>query len=824
MVKKLHLLLFILLLSSIFCFTNTFADQNGEPIDIEKIIAEGNFEFPTADSTAYIQDNAEYEKIPDVIIGEPDFEKMRNLPTDSQDYQLGRKVGLFVILNRSRDGAFICTGFLVGPDLFLTNHHCIHDDAGLLRLGTATAIYMDYYQEREDDPTRGGITARVSALVHADEEKDYALLRLNAPIGDTYGWLELDTDIEPDNTHQSVKLISHSQGRSKEIVRRNSQILGLTPARRDQFPYILAYLADSEGGSSGSPVFLRDGTGVIAIHHSGVSNRQTGEPLYNIGTLMSHIVPEIQQYLPTYMYWTDSGTDTIQRVNLGGSNVQDIVTTGLRTPTDIAVNLTAEKLYWTDSGTDTIQGADLNGANIEDIVTTGLRTPKGIVVDTFAGNLYWADSGTDTIQRANLDGSNVQDIVTTGLRTPTGIAIDAYDPNLGKIYWTDSGTDKIQRANLDGSNITDLVTEGLRTPTSIALGLVAGKLYWTDSGTDKIQRANLDGSNIEDIVTTGLRTPNGIAVDPEAGKIYWVDAGTDKIQRANLDGSNIEDIVTTGLRTPTGIALAIPQIVSANPPPEPPGPGPGPGTDPGSVDVNGDGEVTVIDLAIVALSYGIRVPDGLSLPADVNDDKIVDLSDLTAVAQAIDAAGNAGTFAADDLDAVLEVVEEQANAIEEIPEAPGRFNTSQRARFSGFAYQNVAAAFADAKHFATDDVHLGKWMPLLKELLHLLAEMQEIPDTTTLLPNYPNPFNPETWIPYHLSKDAEVTLTIHDVSGSTVRSLTLGHQPAGIYQSKHRAAYWDGRNGSGEPVASGVYFYTLTAGEFTATRKLLIIK
>ena len=95
---------------------------------------------------------------------------------------------------------------------------------------------------------------------------------------------------------------------------------------------------------------------------------------------------------------------------------------------------------------------------------------------------------------------------------------------------------------------------------------------------------------------------------------------------------------------------------------------------------------------------------------------------------------------------------------------------------------------------------------------------------TALLPNYPNPFNPETWIPYQLAKPADVTLFIYSVDGKLVRALALGHQTAGVYQSKSRAAYWDGRNTLGEPVASGVYFYTLTAGDFTATRKMLIRK
>ena len=93
-----------------------------------------------------------------------------------------------------------------------------------------------------------------------------------------------------------------------------------------------------------------------------------------------------------------------------------------------------------------------------------------------------------------------------------------------------------------------------------------------------------------------------------------------------------------------------------------------------------------------------------------------------------------------------------------------------------------------------------------------------------LAANFPNPFNPETWIPYQLAEDADVTLTIHALNGRQVRRLKLGHQTAGTYYSRSRAAYWDGKNKFGEQVASGVYFYTLTAGDYSATRKMLIIK
>ena len=93
-----------------------------------------------------------------------------------------------------------------------------------------------------------------------------------------------------------------------------------------------------------------------------------------------------------------------------------------------------------------------------------------------------------------------------------------------------------------------------------------------------------------------------------------------------------------------------------------------------------------------------------------------------------------------------------------------------------------------------------------------------------LFANYPNPFNPETWIPYQLSKPSDVTITIYDVRGRVVRVLKLGHQAAGTYRSRSKAAYWDGKNKFGESVASGVYFYTLKAGDFSATRKMLIRK
>ena len=100
----------------------------------------------------------------------------------------------------------------------------------------------------------------------------------------------------------------------------------------------------------------------------------------------------------------------------------------------------------------------------------------------------------------------------------------------------------------------------------------------------------------------------------------------------------------------------------------------------------------------------------------------------------------------------------------------------------------------------------------------------EIPTETELLANYPNPFNPETWIPYRLAEDADVKLTIYDANGWVVRRIHVGHRIAAVYETRSKAIYWDGRNDVGEPAASGVYFYHLSTGDYSATRKMIILK
>lgn len=118
----------------------------------------------------------------------------------------------------------------------------------------------------------------------------------------------------------------------------------------------------------------------------------------------------------------------------------------------------------------------------------------------------------------------------------------------------------------------------------------------------------------------------------------------------------------------------------------------------------------------------------------------------------------------------------------------------------------------------------NRGIPLRTRLVDEGVKTLSVPTITGLGQNYPNPFNPETWIPYQLAESSEVTIRIYNISGQLVRTLHLGRQNAGIYWSRGKAAYWDGKNNAGVQIASGVYFYHLQAGSFNATKKLVVLK
>ncbi len=230
-------------------------------------------------------------------------------------------------------------------------------------------------------------------------------------------------------------------------------------------------------------------------------------------------------------------------------------------------------------------------------------------------------------------------------------------------------------------------------------------------------------------------------------------------------------------------------------------------------DINNDGVVDIRDLLIVSNNFGVKTGLWKAYPrrvsnlkellitqestgmeklehpkADVNQDGTVDVIDLLIVASHFGESSNPG--------------------------APPSTMSLQPEHAAC-----VATWLSDA-HAANDGSALFReGIAALEQLLATVT-----PPKTTLLPNYPNPFNPETWIPYDLAENAEVSIHIWTLKGESVRRLSAGFQTAGTYRSRAQAAHWDGRNAAGELVASGIYFYTLHAGNVKATRQMVILK
>ena len=347
------------------------------------------------------------------------------------------------------------------------------------------------------------------------------------------------------------------------------------------------------------------------------------------------------------MYWTDYRAGTIQRADLDGAGVETLVT-GLEAPEHIAVDMDwysvaagkpasptppvlPSRLFWTDGRAGTIQRSDLGGSNIE-VIVEGIDGPAGLWASAY-GEVLWGERETGTIRSAAQDGSNIEVIhslndykgspgeelwdfaytwwdlswrtwnpesregfirryeppdveteelggllsfldllywteptgihryqpsqadtrVYLGVEGPGGIALDV---DRSRMYWVDKGKDIIRRSDLDGTDVEDLIT-GVEDPEDIALDTVSGMMYWTERGTNAIRRADLDGGKVETIAESD--GPKGIALDVTRGRVYWTargggtpDAGV--IQRSGLDGSDVQTLAA-GLSDPEDIAL-----------------------------------------------------------------------------------------------------------------------------------------------------------------------------------------------------------------------------------------------------------------------------
>ena len=305
------------------------------------------------------------------------------------------------------------------------------------------------------------------------------------------------------------------------------------------------------------------------------------------------------------------------------------------------------------------------------------------------------------------------------------------------------------------------------------------KAFWIISGYDQ---QGLVGEALAHPFVVEARDHSGEPL-PGVQVMFSVTAGGGMLSVTNaVTGSNgrAESILTLGpnpgRNTVTVSVTGIVEEQSASAVAEPP---------PILEDVNGDDVVNILDLVSVAADFG---NEGTNLMSDVNGDGVVNILDLVLVAGAL---GN--------------VAAAPSAWYRDLEIAPTR--------------TEVGHWLAQAQTLDLTDATTQMGVQVLE---HLAAAL--MPKETALLPNYPNPFNPETWIPYQLSEDSPVSLSIYDSTGVLIRTLSLGMQSAGFYNSRGRAAYWDGRNDAGERVASGLYFYQLRTATFHQTRRLVIIK
>ena len=213
-------------------------------------------------------------------------------------------------------------------------------------------------------------------------------------------------------------------------------------------------------------------------------------------------------------------------------------------------------------------------------------------------------------------------------------------------------------------------------------------------------------------------------------------------------------------------------------------------------DVNVDGIVNIFDLSTVVRYLGQPVPTDLDVYPDVNGDGVVDFNDTVLVGAHFG----------------------ESYQIDEAPAAPQAAVESLHL-ISPTLRKQLESIYHELLLLPENSPELIRTRQVLQQLL-----FSSIPTYNQLLQNYPNPFNPETWIPFYLASTGQVSIEIYDATGMLVRQIDLGYLIPGRYLNRANAAYWDGKNLYGEPVASGIYFYTLSTPSFRATRKMIISK
>ncbi|XP_041472474.1 low-density lipoprotein receptor-related protein 4-like [Lytechinus variegatus] len=228
---------------------------------------------------------------------------------------------------------------------------------------------------------------------------------------------------------------------------------------------------------------------------------------------------------------------------------------GLENAIALDYHIEQQLVFWSDVSLDSIKRAYLNGTDVMDVVSTGLESPGGVAVDWIGNKLFWSDSGTSKIEVSHLDGSSRSVLIWEGLEKPRALALH---PVKGMIYWTDWGSlPKIERANMDGSGRQVIADTTLFWPNGLTLDYATEKLFWADAKHHSIESANLDGSGRKIVINQGL--PHPFAITLFEDYIYWTDWHTKSINTANKFTGTDLTIIQGQLHFPMDIHTFHPQ-------------------------------------------------------------------------------------------------------------------------------------------------------------------------------------------------------------------------------------------------------------------------
>ena len=446
----------------------------------------------------------------------------------------------------------------------------------------------------------------------------------------------------------------------------------------------------------------------------------------------------------------------------------------------------ASKAYVTCDGTDEIRVVDLNTRAVVNTIPGGLK-PTGItilngkayvtnpafIVDPVSFQVAYQDSSVtvidtqaDTVLKTIPMPINATGITNDGESKVVVVSVGDFNLIQGELVIIDAITDEVERT------VALKTTPGFSVVMNSTKRVFMNDGFPANSGLLVYDLMNAQWIHARGDALADFAGGSGMAVDRD-DNVYvpipdWTGGGLDELRVMGPD----ETLIKTYRVGPAASFVAIAQI-------QPIGLA--------QTDVNQDGVVNLFDLVLVADNFART---GVGVQGDVNRDGIVNLFDLVRVAKYFG---------------------------ENVSAAP---TTSLPRRVAPDSEQ-IQRAIAALESFPDRSPTIR----LITELLRAyVSNTTPAVTETQLFANYPNPFNPETWMPFQLAEGSQVAIRIYEQSGHQVRTLNLGYKEAGSHLTQSRAAFWDGKNELGEDVTSGVYFYQLLTDDFTATRKMVILK